>query len=70
MLRVASEPLAAGVAPCKNYVMSNGFRDWAVGRMQREVGGQIAASGLNRMAIIKRPSSQVSDAKEEKKGSA
>ena len=67
MARVASEPLEAGVEPCKAYQMSAGFRDWAVGRMQREVGAQISGAGLDRMAVLKRPSGQVSDDKEKGK---
>ena len=53
MRRAPDEELATRVTPCKDYAMSDRFRDWAVSQMQREVSGQIASAGLDRMAILK-----------------
>lgn len=53
MRRAATSELPATVTPCKEYQMSDRFRDWAVAQMSREVGGQLSAAGLDRMAILK-----------------
>lgn len=41
------------VAPCDGYVMTDAFRQWMVDSLRAEVLGQVAASGLDRMAILK-----------------
>jgi hypothetical protein len=41
------------VAPCEDYVMTTAFRDWMVAELRNEVLGQLALSGLDRMAIVK-----------------
>lgn len=53
MRRTEGEELPPEVKPCKDYAMSDAFRDWAVGQMQKEVAGQIGSAGLDRMAILK-----------------
>lgn len=53
MAKAAGEALPAEVVPCKAYLMSDAFRDWAVGEMRKEVLGQVSMAGLDRMAILK-----------------
>lgn len=53
MSRAAGEELPPDVVPCKQFAMSDAFRDWAVGEMRKEVMGQVGAEGLDRMAILK-----------------
>jgi len=53
MRRKEGEELPPEVKPCDAYAMSDVFRDWAVGQMQREVAGQISTAGLDRMAMVK-----------------
>ena len=53
MRRREGEELPPEVAPCADYAMSDRFRDWAVAQMTREVGGQLSAAGLDRMALLK-----------------
>lgn len=43
----------ASQEPCDDYQMTDAFRDWMVNAMRKEVMGQVAASGLDRMAILK-----------------
>ncbi len=61
MRRRPGEPLPATVQPCMEFAMSDRFRDWAVGQMRKDVGGQVSLSGLDRMAILKRPSGEPPD---------
>jgi hypothetical protein len=67
MTKAPGEALPPEIAPCKDFVMSDGFREWAVAEMRREVMGQVALSGLDRMAILKakgkdgKPAEQASD---------
>lgn len=53
MTKASGEALPAEVVPCKDFVMSDAFREWAVAEMRREVLGQVSLSGLDRMAILK-----------------
>ena len=53
MAKAPEEALPAEVVPCKDFVMSDRFRDWAVGEMRREVLGQVSMAGLDRMALLK-----------------
>lgn len=53
MAKAADELLPVEVAPCKDFVMSDRFREWAVAEMRREVMGQVSMAGLDRMAILK-----------------
>lgn len=53
MAKSAQDPLPADVVPCAHFVMSDAFREWAVGEMRREVLGQVSMAGLDRMAIVK-----------------
>ncbi|MFA5944047.1 MAG: hypothetical protein WC876_06235 [Candidatus Thermoplasmatota archaeon] len=53
MAKAADEELPADVVPCKDFAMSDKFREWAVGEMRKEVMGQVRMSGLDRMAILK-----------------
>ncbi len=53
MAKAADELLPVEVAPCKDFVMSDQFRDWAVGEMRREVMGQVSMAGLDRMAMVR-----------------
>lgn len=53
MTKLPGEPLPAEVAPCKQFVMSDAFREWAVAEMRKEVLGQVSTAGLDRMALIK-----------------
>lgn len=62
MARKAGEDLAPGLSPCKQYVMSDTMRDWAVRQMQGEVSRQVAGAGLDRMAVV--TSRQRADQKE------
>jgi hypothetical protein len=41
------------LVPCKDFTMSDRFRDWAVGEMRKEVLGQVRTAGLDRMALLK-----------------
>ena len=52
--RKEGEVLPADVVPCKEFQMSDRFREWAVAEMRKEVMGQVKAAGLDRMAILKR----------------
>jgi hypothetical protein len=58
MRRAPGEELPASAKPCPDYAMSDRFRDWAVGQMQKEVMGEVTKSGLNRMAILKSPETE------------
>jgi hypothetical protein len=49
----AGKALPPDVKPCPDFTMSDTFREWAVGEMRREVMGQVKASGLDRMALLK-----------------
>jgi hypothetical protein len=51
--RRPGEELPPDVKPCPAFAMSDRFRAWAVGEMRREVGGQLSAAGLDRMAIAR-----------------
>lgn len=53
MAKAPDEALPADVVPCKEFAMSDRFRDWAVGEMRREVLGQVRTAGLDRMALLK-----------------
>jgi hypothetical protein len=53
MTKAPGEALPPDVVPCKDFVMSDAFRDWAVAEMRREVLGQVSMAGLDRMAILK-----------------
>ena len=53
MAKAADEELPPDVVPCKEFAMSDTFREWAVGEMRKEVMGQVRMSGLDRMAILK-----------------
>lgn len=53
MSKAPGEALPADVVPCAAFVMSDRFRDWAVGEMRKEVLGQVSKAGLDRMAILK-----------------
>ncbi len=70
MRRAPGEVLPADVQPCEAFAMSDRFRTWAVGQMQKELSGQVSAAGLDRMALLKRPSRQVPDDEEQDKGGA
>jgi hypothetical protein len=52
MGRAEGEVLPPDVLPCKDFRMSDGFRDWAVAEMRKEVLGQVQAAGLDRMALL------------------
>lgn len=58
MRRKESEELPASVKPCRDYAMSDRFRDWAVGQMGKEVSGQVSMAGLDRMALLKAAKAQ------------
>ena len=45
--------LPPDVVPCTAFAMSDAFRAWAVEAMRKEVLGQVQASGLDRMAMLK-----------------
>lgn len=45
----------ADATPCPDFEMSDRFRAWLVQEMRAEVMGQVAAAGLDRMAIVKAP---------------
>jgi hypothetical protein len=53
MAKAHDEALPPEVVPCKDFTMSDAFRDWAVGEMRREVLGQVRSAGLDRMALLK-----------------
>ena len=53
MAKAAGDALPPDVVPCNDFVMSDRFREWAVGEMRREVMGQVSLAGLDRMAILK-----------------
>lgn len=53
MTKAPGEALPAEVVPCKQFVMSDAFREWAVGEMRKEVLGQVSLAGLDRMAMVK-----------------
>lgn len=53
MSKEAAEELPPNVVPCAAFVMSDAFRDWAVGEMRKEVAGLVSMAGLDRMAMIK-----------------
>lgn len=66
MAKAADELLPVDVVPCKDFVMSDRFREWAVAEMRREVMGQVSMAGLDRMAILKdkgKPSDKPGDAR-------
>ena len=53
MAKAPDEGLPPEVVPCKDFAMSDRFRDWAVGEMRKEVLGQVRSAGLDRMALLK-----------------
>ncbi len=53
MTKAPDETLPADVLPCKDFAMSDAFRDWAVGEMRKEVAGLVSKAGLDRMAMAK-----------------
>ncbi|MHB1262272.1 MAG: hypothetical protein ACYC2H_11220 [Thermoplasmatota archaeon] len=53
MAKAHDEALPPEVVPCKDFTMSDAFRDWAVGEMRKEVLGQVRSAGLDRMALLK-----------------
>ena len=53
MAKAPDEVLPADVVPCGSFVMSDAFRDWAVGEMRKEVAGLVSGAGLDRMAMLK-----------------
>ena len=53
MRKAPGEVLPASVVPCAAFVMSDAFRDWAVGEMRKEVAGLVSQAGLDRMAMAK-----------------
>lgn len=60
MAKAPEAALPAEVVPCTQFVMSDAFREWAVGEMRKEVLGQVAKAGLDRMAMVKAPASAAS----------
>ena len=54
MGKAPGEALPPDVVPCKDFAMSDAFREWAVAEMRKEVMGQVKAAGLDRMALLKR----------------
>lgn len=57
MAKAPQDSLPADIVPCAHFVMSDTFRDWAVGEMRKEVLGQVSKAGLDRMALVKAPAS-------------
>lgn len=53
MRRKPGEDLPASVTPCPVYAMSDRFRDWAVGQMQKDAMAEVSKAGLDRMALVK-----------------
>lgn len=53
MTKAAGDELPADVVPCKDFAMSDAFRDWAVGEMRKEVAGLVSKAGLDRVAMVK-----------------
>lgn len=53
MTKAPAEALPPDVVPCARFVMSDAFRDWAVGEMRKEVAGLVSKAGLDRMAVAK-----------------
>lgn len=53
MHKAPEETLPDDVVPCADFVMSDAFRDWAVGEMRKEVLANVSAAGLDRMALVK-----------------
>ena len=53
MTKAPGEAIPADVVPCKDFTMSDAFRDWAVGEMRKEVAGLVSQAGLDRMAMAK-----------------
>lgn len=53
MTKAPTEELPPEVVPCKQFTMSDAFREWAVSEMRREVLGQVRSAGLDRMALLK-----------------
>lgn len=47
------DELDAAITPCPQYAMSPPFREHLVAKMRSEMGGQISAAGLDRMALAK-----------------
>ena len=58
MARDPAAPVPDDLAPCPGYAMTPRFRDWLVSRMAAEMKSQVAASGLDRMALLKDPKSR------------
>jgi len=67
--RQPGEPFPATLLPCKEFAMSDRFRDWAVAQMRSEVGGQISTAGLDRMAMVKAPKAKATKASPDKDAS-
>lgn len=55
MARDPESPVPDDLAPCADYAMSEGFRAWLVGKVGAEVRRDVAAAGLDRMALLKDP---------------
>ena len=53
MTKAPGEAVPPDVVPCKDFTMSDAFRDWAVGEMRKEVAGLVSQAGLDRMAMLK-----------------
>lgn len=53
MAKAPDEPLPPDVVPCKDFTMSDRFREWAVAEMRKEVMAQVRTAGLDRMALLK-----------------
>jgi hypothetical protein len=53
MAKAPGEALPPDVVPCKDFTMSDRFREWAVAEMRKEVMAQVRTAGLDRMALIK-----------------
>ena len=68
MTKAPSETLPVGVVPCKDFTMSDAFREWAVGEMRKEVAGQVSMAGLDRMAMVKGKGKAPADGDDKAKG--
>ena len=53
MAKAHDEALPPDVVPCRDFAMSDRFREWAVAEMRRDVMAQVKAAGLDRMAMAK-----------------
>lgn len=70
MAKAPDEGLPAEVVPCSAFVMSDTFREWAVAEMRKEVLGQVAGAGLDRMALVKAGKAPSSAAKKPTPGAS